>query len=132
MFAVISVLSLSCGDDVSYLCNAAFLCELHQGTNRCSFGKTTLLQRSKVGEVQHIIPVTTSQKKEANQHGPSAWLPWFVAALSLLVNVISIIVIMFLWHTRKKVKPNQEDRTYMSIKKTDVSSDYEVIAQPLN
>ncbi|XP_063735699.1 myeloid cell surface antigen CD33-like [Eleginops maclovinus] len=88
--------------------------------------------RSKVGEVQHIIPVTTSQKKEANQHGPSAWLPWFVAALSLLVNVISIIVIMFLWHTRKKVKPNQEDRTYMSIKKTDVSSDYEVIAQPLN
>ncbi|KAK1895168.1 Sialic acid-binding Ig-like lectin 6 [Dissostichus eleginoides] len=89
--------------------------------------------RSKVGEVQHTIPVITSQKREANQHGPSAQLPWVVvAAVSLFVNVISIILIMFLWHTRKKVKPNQEDRTYMSIKKTDVSSDYEVIAQPLN
>ncbi|XP_034057074.1 sialic acid-binding Ig-like lectin 6 [Gymnodraco acuticeps] len=89
--------------------------------------------RSKVGEVQHTIPVITSQKREANQHEPSAQLPWVVvAAVSLFVNVISIILIMFLWHTRKKVKPNQEDRTYMSIKKTDVSSDYEVIAQPLN
>ncbi|XP_010788704.1 uncharacterized protein [Notothenia coriiceps] len=89
--------------------------------------------RSKVGEVQHTIPVITSQKREANQHGPSAQLPWvLVAAVSLFINVISIILIMFLWHTRKKVKPNQEDRTYMSIKKTDVSSDYEVIAQPLN
>ncbi|KAI4811261.1 hypothetical protein KUCAC02_014175 [Chaenocephalus aceratus] len=69
----------------------------------------------------------------ADQHGPYEVLLWIgVAAVSLIVNVICIILMMFLWHSRKKVKPNQEDKTYMSIKKTEVSSDYDVIAQPLN
>ncbi|XP_028428475.1 neural cell adhesion molecule L1 [Perca flavescens] len=62
--------------------------------------------------------------------GPSAWA--VVAVVSLIVNVISIILLMLLWNTRKKVKPNQEDRTYMSLRKTDLSPEYDVIAQPPN
>ncbi|XP_045901843.1 sialic acid-binding Ig-like lectin 14 isoform X2 [Micropterus dolomieu] len=64
------------------------------------------------------------------QHGPSAVIPWAVAVISLIVNVICIICVMFLWNTRKKVKPNQEDRTYMSLQKTDPSPEYDVIGQP--
>ncbi|XP_065813867.1 sialic acid-binding Ig-like lectin 10 isoform X1 [Labrus bergylta] len=33
---------------------------------------------------------------------------------------------------RKAVKPNQEDTTYMSLKKRDQSAEYDVIGQPLN
>ncbi|XP_075962803.1 sialic acid-binding Ig-like lectin 16 [Anarhichas minor] len=70
---------------------------------------------------------------EKDQHGPSAELPWIiVAVVALIVNVICIILLMFCWNTRKKVKPNQEDRTYMSLRKTDQSPEYDVIARPLN
>ncbi|XP_034057073.1 sialic acid-binding Ig-like lectin 11 isoform X3 [Gymnodraco acuticeps] len=87
-----------------------------------------------IGEVKENLNVTRKVLKQyADQHGPCEVLLWIgVAAVSLIVNVICIILMMFLWHSRKKVKPNQEDRTYMSIKKTEVSSDYDVIAQPLN
>ncbi|XP_059195208.1 sialic acid-binding Ig-like lectin 14 [Centropristis striata] len=64
---------------------------------------------------------------------PGAVLPWVVVAgVSLIVNVICIILLMFLWNTRNKVKPKQEDRTYMSLKRTDLSPEYDVIAQPLH
>ncbi|XP_028281126.1 sialic acid-binding Ig-like lectin 14 [Parambassis ranga] len=53
-------------------------------------------------------------------------LPWIVAGVSLTVNVLCIICIWSLWNTRKKVKPNQEDRVYMSIQKAE-TSEYEVI-----
>ncbi|XP_051812406.1 B-cell receptor CD22-like isoform X2 [Acanthochromis polyacanthus] len=56
-------------------------------------------------------------------------LPWVVAGVSLSVNVLVIILISCLWNSRKKVKPNQEDRTYMSLQRTDTSPEYEVIAQ---
>ncbi|XP_051812411.1 sialic acid-binding Ig-like lectin 14 isoform X4 [Acanthochromis polyacanthus] len=56
-------------------------------------------------------------------------LPWVVAGVSLSVHVLVIILISCLWNSRKKVKPNQEDRTYMSLQRTDTSSEYEVIAQ---
>ncbi|KAF3839485.1 hypothetical protein F7725_018202 [Dissostichus mawsoni] len=114
-----------------------------------------------IGEVKENLIVTRKVLKQYDQHGPCEVLFWVgVAAVSLIVNVICIILMTFLWyvttvlyiiiscfegsvnavetfrqhlmHTRKKVKPNQEDRTYMSIKKTEVSSDYDVIAQPLN
>ncbi|XP_037308746.2 sialic acid-binding Ig-like lectin 13 [Pungitius pungitius] len=82
---------------------------------------------------QWITNVTTAAEVTVTYlHGPCAELPWMViAVISLIVNII-MILLMFLWNTRKKVKPNQEDRTYMSLKKTDQSSEYDVIARPLN
>ncbi|XP_039974447.1 sialic acid-binding Ig-like lectin 14 isoform X2 [Xiphias gladius] len=65
-------------------------------------------------------------------HGPSTVLPWAVAGASLSVNVLCIIFIVFLWYARKTLKPNQEDRTYMSLQKTDRSPEYDVIARPRN
>ncbi|XP_067367058.1 sialic acid-binding Ig-like lectin 14 isoform X2 [Channa argus] len=66
------------------------------------------------------------------QHlGPSVVLPWTIAAVSLCVN-ICLISTLYLWNTRKKVKPNKEDAIYMSLKKPDQSSEYDVIAQPLD
>ncbi|XP_059195060.1 sialoadhesin-like [Centropristis striata] len=58
----------------------------------------------------------------SDQQAPCAVLPWVVVAgVSLVVNVICIILLVFLWNTRNKVKPKQEDRTYMSLKRTDQS-----------
>ncbi|XP_077950851.1 uncharacterized protein LOC144389521 [Gasterosteus aculeatus] len=66
-----------------------------------------------------------------DQRGPE--IPWMViAVVSLVVNIICMILLMFLWNTRKKVTPNQEDRTYMSLQKTHQSPEYDVIARPLN
>ncbi|XP_030251116.1 sialic acid-binding Ig-like lectin 12 isoform X2 [Sparus aurata] len=84
---------------------------------------------NKYGEVKRNL---TIQVEQEDQPGPGAVLPWVVAALSLIVNVIFIICLVFLWNTRKKVKPNQEDRTYMSLRKKDLSPEYDVIGQPLN
>ncbi|XP_075962893.1 sialic acid-binding Ig-like lectin 12 isoform X2 [Anarhichas minor] len=85
---------------------------------------------------KHQITTLTTPAEvnvKSDQHGPSAELPWIiVAVVSLIVNVICIILLMFRWNTRKKVKPNQEDRTYMSLRKTDQSPEYDVIARPLN
>ncbi|GLD53071.1 sialic acid-binding Ig-like lectin 14 [Lates japonicus] len=55
-----------------------------------------------------------------------------IAIISLIVNVAFIICFVFLWNSRKMVKPNEEDRTYMSLQKTDTSPQYDVIGQPLN
>ncbi|XP_049902719.1 sialic acid-binding Ig-like lectin 5 isoform X1 [Epinephelus moara] len=88
---------------------------------------------SEVGEAKANLIIVTSERREADEHGPCAVLLWtVVAVVSLIVNVLCIILLMFLWITRKKVKPNQEDRTYMSLKKTDPSPEYDVIVQPLS
>ncbi|XP_044215583.1 sialic acid-binding Ig-like lectin 14 [Thunnus albacares] len=83
--------------------------------------------------------LTIIQMNMPEQEGPvqhcrpdSAVLPWAVAGVSLSVNVFSIIYVMFLWNARKKVKPNEADRTYMSLRKIDQSAEYDVIAPPLN
>ncbi|XP_078027888.1 sialic acid-binding Ig-like lectin 14 isoform X2 [Epinephelus lanceolatus] len=82
---------------------------------------------SEVGEAKANLIIVTSERRE-DEHGPCAVLLWtVVAVVSLIVNVLCIILLMFLWITRKKVKPNQEDRTYMSLKKTDPSPEYDVI-----
>uniref|UniRef100_A0A8C4DBU7 Ig-like domain-containing protein n=1 Tax=Dicentrarchus labrax TaxID=13489 RepID=A0A8C4DBU7_DICLA len=84
-------------------------------------------------EAKENLTVQTDASEQEDQHGPSAVLPFaIVAAVSLIVNVILIIYVLILWNSRKKVKSNQEDRTYMSLKKTDQSPDYDVIGQPLN
>ncbi|XP_039475074.1 sialic acid-binding Ig-like lectin 14 isoform X1 [Oreochromis aureus] len=62
----------------------------------------------------------------------STVLPWIVAGVSLTLNAFCIIYIWFLWNSRKKVNLPQEERTYMSLQKVDVSSDYDVIAQHIN
>ncbi|XP_077950850.1 sialic acid-binding Ig-like lectin 14 [Gasterosteus aculeatus] len=87
-------------------------------------------------EETETLNVTFSPKisnQTPDQHGPCAEIPWMViAVVSLVVNIICMILLMFLWNTRKKVTPNQEDRTYMSLQKTHQSPEYDVIAQPLN
>ncbi|XP_034553713.1 sialic acid-binding Ig-like lectin 6 [Notolabrus celidotus] len=77
-----------------------------------------------VGEVKKSLTITTSERVE-DQHGKL--LPWAVTAVSLILNVALIISLMFLWKKRKTVKPNQEDRTYMSLQKKDQSPEYDVI-----
>ncbi|XP_044064270.1 sialic acid-binding Ig-like lectin 10 isoform X2 [Siniperca chuatsi] len=86
---------------------------------------------NEVGEVQQNITIISSERQE-DQRGPSTVLPWAIAVVSFIVNVICIICVMFLWNTRKKVKPNQEDRTYMSLQKRDPLPEYDVIGQSLN
>ncbi|XP_042350421.1 sialic acid-binding Ig-like lectin 6 isoform X2 [Plectropomus leopardus] len=92
--------------------------------------RVVCVSSSVVGEEQYSMTVTTIERQE-DQHGPSAVLPWGVTAMSLIVNVICIIVLMFLCNRRKKVKPNQEDRTYMSLQRKDLSEEYDVIARPV-
>ncbi|XP_049439920.1 sialic acid-binding Ig-like lectin 10 isoform X2 [Epinephelus fuscoguttatus] len=82
---------------------------------------------SEVGKAKANLIIVTSERRE-DEHGPCAVLLWtVVAVVSLIVNVLCIILWMFLWITRKKVKPNQEDRTYMSLQKTGPSPEYDVI-----
>ncbi|XP_068997352.1 sialic acid-binding Ig-like lectin 13 isoform X1 [Embiotoca jacksoni] len=81
------------------------------------------------GEMKQSFIVLTSEGKATDHHGPSAVLLLITAVVSLIVNVIFIIYFGFLWNSRKKVKPNQEDRTYMSLQKTDRSPEYDVIGQ---
>ncbi|TKS82407.1 Sialic acid-binding [Collichthys lucidus] len=92
------------------------------------------VSRNEKGEVQQNINImVTSEGQEGPVQQCSAVLPWAVAAaVSLIVNVICIICVMLLWNSRKKVKPNREDRTYMSLKKTDVSPEYDVIGQAIH
>ncbi|XP_074508565.1 sialoadhesin-like [Sebastes fasciatus] len=52
-----------------------------------------------------------------------------VAGVSLSVNVLCIVCMVFLWKARKNVKPEEEDRTYMSLERRDRSPEYDVIAQ---
>uniref|UniRef100_A0AAQ4NN30 Ig-like domain-containing protein n=1 Tax=Gasterosteus aculeatus aculeatus TaxID=481459 RepID=A0AAQ4NN30_GASAC len=84
-------------------------------------------------KVRFTNDVTTEETETLNVtcHGPCAERPWMaVAVISLIVNIICMI--LFLWNTRNKVTPNQEDRTYMSLQKIDQSPEYDVIARPLN
>ncbi|XP_074508707.1 uncharacterized protein LOC141778375 [Sebastes fasciatus] len=52
-----------------------------------------------------------------------------VAGVSLTVNVLCIVCMVFLWKARKNVKPEEEDRTYMPLERRDRSPEYDVIAQ---
>ncbi|XP_056237497.1 sialic acid-binding Ig-like lectin 5 [Seriola aureovittata] len=82
-------------------------------------------------EAKMNLNIITSEKQE-DHHGLSVVPFLTIAVLSLIMNVTFIICFVFLWISRKKVKPNQEDRTYMSLQKTDRSPEYDVIGQTLN
>ncbi|XP_074539944.1 sialic acid-binding Ig-like lectin 10 [Halichoeres trimaculatus] len=79
------------------------------------------------GEVKQSLTMFVIEYAE-DRLGKKALLPWTVAALSLILNVILISVVFL----RKTVDTNQEDRTYMSLQKTEQSPEYDVIRQPLN
>ncbi|XP_036931661.1 B-cell receptor CD22-like isoform X2 [Acanthopagrus latus] len=49
------------------------------------------------------------------------------AAVSLCVNVLLTIYVVILCKARKSVKPKEEDRTYMSLERRDLSPEYDVI-----
>ncbi|KAM9723729.1 uncharacterized protein ACNS7B_019034 [Menidia menidia] len=57
----------------------------------------------------------------------SGILPWVIAGVSLSMNVCCVICMCYFWNAKRKVKPTQEDRAYMSLKKRDPSAEYEVI-----
>ncbi|XP_053182857.1 sialic acid-binding Ig-like lectin 14 [Scomber japonicus] len=80
-------------------------------------------------EEGNTLNLTCNAEISPVQHYIPAVLPW-VLGVSLSVNVFSIIYVIFLWSTRKKVKPLQEDRTYMSLQKRDQSAEYDVIGHP--
>ncbi|CAJ1062800.1 sialic acid-binding Ig-like lectin 6 [Xyrichtys novacula] len=86
------------------------------------------VSRNEVGEVKQSLAIRASERQEVtDQHGGKALLPWAVAAVSLLLNVILIVGVVILWKKRKTVTSNQEDRTYMSLKKTERCPEYDVI-----
>ncbi|GAA6236470.1 hemicentin-1-like [Lates japonicus] len=68
------------------------------------------------------------------QHcGPcSTVLPWAIAGVSLIVNIIYTVCVVFLWDANKKLKANQEESRYVALQKTDSSPVYDVIGEPLN
>ncbi|XP_050931858.1 uncharacterized protein LOC108899402 [Lates calcarifer] len=68
------------------------------------------------------------------QHcGPcSTGLPWAIAGVSLIVNIVYTVCVVFLWDANKKLKANQEERCYVPLQKTDSSPVYDVIGEPLN
>ncbi|KAM4580555.1 sialic acid-binding Ig-like lectin 14 isoform 2-T2 [Odontesthes bonariensis] len=81
---------------------------------------------------KHLTSPTdlTLTLKLVQHHEPdSRVLPWAVAGISLMVNVLLIIYIGCLRSERKEVKPNEEDRTYVSVQKRHSSSEYDVIDQ---
>ncbi|XP_056261924.1 sialic acid-binding Ig-like lectin 8 [Pseudoliparis swirei] len=100
----------------------------HHGTNvtcKVSFTSSITTEETETLNVASLV--------NTDQCGAGAALPWvIVAVVSLVVNVICIILLTLLWNTRKQVKPKQEDRTYTSLRKKDVSPEYDVIAQALN
>ncbi|XP_026227860.1 sialic acid-binding Ig-like lectin 5 [Anabas testudineus] len=64
-------------------------------------------------------------------HGPSPVIFLTIAVVSLIVNVIFIIYFLFLWNSRQKVKPGQEDRPHKSRQETDNSPVYANVVRPL-
>ncbi|XP_071326054.1 uncharacterized protein [Trachinotus anak] len=89
------------------------------------------LYRRQTGFTYPLRATVSIKGDFVQRHGPSTVLPWAIAGASLSVNVFCIICILFLWNARKKVKPNQEDGTYMSLQKKEQAPEYDVIAQPL-
>ncbi|XP_067456221.1 myelin-associated glycoprotein-like [Thunnus thynnus] len=72
---------------------------------------------------------SASQKFSVHSAEHHEVLPWAVAGVSLTGNVFCIIYMMLLCKARKNVKPNEEDRTYMSLDRRDMSPEYDVIGQ---
>ncbi|XP_029359316.1 hemicentin-1-like isoform X1 [Echeneis naucrates] len=83
------------------------------------------VSRNENGETRRKLRITAAVKR-GDPHGLSHIPLLTVAVLSLIGNVILIICVVFLRKSREEVKPNPEDRTYMSLQTTDRSL-YDVI-----
>ncbi|XP_029360946.1 platelet-derived growth factor receptor alpha-like isoform X1 [Echeneis naucrates] len=83
------------------------------------------VSRNENGETRRKLRITAAVKR-GDPHGLSHIPLLTVAVLALIGNVILIICVVFLRKSREEVKPNPEDRTYMSLQTTDRSL-YDVI-----
>ncbi|XP_065813551.1 B-cell receptor CD22-like [Labrus bergylta] len=54
---------------------------------------------------------------------------WAVTGVSLTVNIVLTLCMVFLWKQRASMKPKEEDSTYMALDHTNRSPDYDVIAK---
>ncbi|XP_030014681.1 sialic acid-binding Ig-like lectin 14 isoform X2 [Sphaeramia orbicularis] len=68
----------------------------------------------------------------AQENGGFSAIPLTVTVVSLIVNILLIVCLIFLWSSRKKMKQNQEDKTYVCLRKRDISPDYDVVAQQVS
>ncbi|KAM3614329.1 uncharacterized protein V6R79_012834 [Siganus canaliculatus] len=86
---------------------------------------------NEAGKVQQNINITNSARREGHVFQcecPTAVVPWVIAAVALIVICILTVI---LWKKRAKPQTDQEERTYMSLQKTERSSEYDVIGQPM-
>ncbi|XP_029694800.1 uncharacterized protein [Takifugu rubripes] len=84
-----------------------------------------------VGRVQHNLKVlrTSTRENGAVQCSDSdSVLPWSVAAVALIIGVVSVICILRLWKAGQKTRAKNENSTYMSLQKTH-PTEYDVIHQ---
>ncbi|XP_068994373.1 B-cell receptor CD22-like [Embiotoca jacksoni] len=96
--------------------NSPFFCKVE---NDVGVGRSILSYIDILGFEQHF------------GHCKGVLIPWAIAGFSLSVNVMLIIYTAFLCKARGNVRPKEEDRTYMSLDRRNVtaSSEYDVIAQ---
>ncbi|XP_065813954.1 sialoadhesin-like [Labrus bergylta] len=69
------------------------------------------------------------QRLEDNCGPYGGVLFWAVTGVSLTVNIILTLYMVFLWKQRESMKPKEEDSTYMNLDHTNRSPDYDVIAK---
>uniref|UniRef100_A0A673A2H5 Sialic acid-binding Ig-like lectin 13 n=1 Tax=Sphaeramia orbicularis TaxID=375764 RepID=A0A673A2H5_9TELE len=83
-----------------------------------------------LGKVKKNLIIRTSEKSFAQENGGFSAIPLTVTVVSLIVNILLIVCLIFLWNSRKKLKQNQEDQTYLTLSKRDISPD--VVAQQVS
>ncbi|XP_030014676.1 sialic acid-binding Ig-like lectin 5 isoform X3 [Sphaeramia orbicularis] len=82
------------------------------------------------GEAVENLIIRTSEKSFAQENGGFSAILLTVTVVSLIVNILLIVCLIFLWNSRKKLKQNQEDQTYLTLSKRDISPD--VVAQQVS
>ncbi|TWW80131.1 hypothetical protein D4764_10G0011610 [Takifugu flavidus] len=75
------------------------------------------------------IPLTQKVEKKGPCSDSDSVLPWSVAAVALIIGVVSVICILRLWKAGQKTRAKNENSTYMSLQKTHPTSEYDVIHQ---
>ncbi|XP_036931674.1 sialic acid-binding Ig-like lectin 12 isoform X2 [Acanthopagrus latus] len=87
-------------------------------------------------EAENAIGSGRSNISQIDVHSPEQYLGPYSgllllagAAVFLCVNVFFTVCVVLLCKARKSVKPKEEDRTYMSLERRDLSPEYDVIGQ---
>ncbi|XP_041843767.1 carcinoembryonic antigen-related cell adhesion molecule 1-like isoform X2 [Melanotaenia boesemani] len=84
------------------------------------------------GEAKLNLKIQQNVPEKQGHHCSSGELFLSIAVVSVFVNVILVIYCVFLWISRKKVKPDEAERFYMSLHRKDTSDEYDVIGQSLS